>query len=304
MRIRSLRCRVEATGNLGLSGRLPGAVNWAHRLRLAAVFGVWPLTVFSQLEVVPQGEPQCFFSGEARKVVVTVRNPGREPLEADLRIRLYQASSATTVLVQEAPWKRLPVLGGQAVIESAVLTLPLVTAETRFLVQWTDGKTNAIGRTELLVYPPGLLRDLKPMLGEQPLGVFDPQNQLRLPLKDAGIEVVDLEDSGLGDFSGKLAIIGPFPAKTPMPEGLAKQIKSLAAKGVAVVCLQPLRPRRERIMPSFYGMHEGKGIVVAVEPSLVCDLPQNPTAQLNLIRFAGLATHPEASRLPFLLSDQ
>jgi hypothetical protein len=142
------------------------------------------------------------------------------------------------------------------------------------------------------------------MLGEQPLGVFDPQNQLRPLLKDAGIEIVDLEDSGLGDFSGKLAIIGPFQTRAQMREGLAGQIMRMADKGVAVVWLPPSGPRREGIMPSFYTVLEGKGAVVVVEPGMVRDLPQNPRAQLNLIRFAELATHPEPSRLPFLRSDQ
>ena len=189
-------------------------------------------------------------------------------------------------------------------MESAVLNLPVVSAETRFLLQWADGKSNIIGRTELLVYPPGMLRDLKPILGEQPLGVLDPQSQLKPLLKDVGIEVLDLEDSSLGDFPGKLAIIGPFQTRAQMPEGLAGQIKRMAEKGVAVVWLLSPLSRREGIMPSFYGVHEGKGTVVVVEPSLVSDLPQNPRTQLNLIRFAGLATHPEPGRLPFLLSDQ
>jgi hypothetical protein len=249
-------------------------------------------------------EPRFLFGGGRCQVPVTFHNPLSKDVEADLRIRVLQVSSATATPIDQVPWKRVQVLGGQTIIESATLTLPSVNAETRFVLQWVENTNRVIGRTELLVQPPGLLGALKPLLGDEPLGVWDPGNQLKTLFKDAGMEVLDLENSGLEDFRGRLAIIGPFGLKTQKPEGLASRIKRLAEKGVAVVWLQPpLGPQKE-ITPSFYQVREAPGSVVIVEAALVSDLPTSPQSQLNLIRFAELAMHPKLSRLPFLSPDQ
>ena len=95
----------------------------------------------AQLQALPDKEPQRAFSGEGRKVAVLLHNPGAGPVEADLRTRLQQASSATTAPLGEAPWKKLTVLPGQTVLESVNLTFPSIKAETRFLVQLVDGTT-------------------------------------------------------------------------------------------------------------------------------------------------------------------
>jgi hypothetical protein len=201
----------------------------------------------------------------------------------------------------EAPWKKLPVLPGQTVLESATLTFPSVKAETRFLVQWLEGTNTLIGTTEVLVYPPDLLKELKPLLGEEPLGVFDPQNQLKPLLKAAAVECQDLEDTGLENFHGKLAIIGPFSTRAQMRESHAnRSVKALAQKGAAVVWIQPPPAKRAQLKPSFYTVPEGKGAVVVVQPDLVANLAVSPQAQLNLIQFARVALHPEPAQLPNL----
>ena len=305
MRSRSSTLLAKARGHPRLFGRPPSPVpGWGCRFGLAAACAAFHLSALAQLKVVPQAEPQRLFAGKARKVVVTVHNSDSKPLEADLRSRLFQTTSATAVLLSDTPWKRLQVLGQQTVIESAPLTLPPIAAPTRFLVHWAEGATNVIGKTELLVYPVGLLKDLKPMLGESPLGVLDPNAQLKPLLKDLGVEIFDLEESGFEDFSGKLLIVGPFQAKAQMRDGLAKQLKHVAEKGGAVVWLMPPPLRPEGLLPSFYTVREGKGAVVVVEASLISDLPENPQAQLNLLQFARLALHPEPARLPFLPTDQ
>jgi hypothetical protein len=102
----------------------------------------------------------------------------------------------------------------------------------------------------------------------------------------------------LEDFHGKLAIIGPFQSGAQMPEGLTSRLKALAGKGVAVVWIQPPPGKREELKPSFYTVAEGKGAVVLVQAALVANLAENPKAQLNLVRLARLALHPEPLRLP------
>lgn len=244
------------------------------------------------------------FAGEARRIEIMVSNPGGSRVNAGLRTRLYQTSSATAIPLGEAPWKKLEVLPGQTVLESASITFPAVKAETRFVVHWLEGASNVIGTTEVLVYPPDLLKDLKPLLGEEPLGLLDPQNQIKPLMKAVTAGFLDLEDTGLEPYHGKLAIIGPFQSRNQMPEELGARIKKMAGRGIAVVWIQPPPEKRRELKPSFYTMPEGRGAIVVVQASLVANLAGSPEAQLNLIQFAQLALHPEPPRLPHLTPSQ
>jgi hypothetical protein len=259
-----------------------------------------PSLAHAELQTLPDQNPQRVFVGEGRRINVLFHNPSNRPLNADLRTRLFQASSATAIPLGEAPWKKLDVPPGQTVVESAPLTFPAVKAETRFLVQWLEGTNRVAGTTEVLVYPRDLLKDLKPLTREEPLGVLDPQNQLKPMLKAVAVEVQDLEDTGLEDYHGKLAIIGPFRSRAQMPEELDIKIRKLAGRGVAVVWLQPPPEKRPEFVPSFYTVPEGKGAVVVVQAHLVANLAEIPQSQLSLIQFARLALHPEPPRLPHL----
>jgi hypothetical protein len=269
------------------------------------VAALCPSVSRAQLQTLPDQEPQRVFTGDARKITVLLRNVGASPVDSDLRTRLYQASSATAAPLGEVPWKKLTVLPGQTVLESAILSFPPAKAETRFLVQWVEGPNKLIGTTEVLAYPPDLLKDLQPLAGEKPLGALDPQNQLKLLLKAAAVECQDLEDIGLENYHSKLAIIGPFQTTSQMRESLAsRSVEALAQKGVAVVWIQPPPEKRQQLKPSFYTVREGKGAVVVVQADLVANLAESPQAQLNLIRFARLALHPEPPRLPDLTPSQ
>ena len=107
----------------------------------------------------------------------------------------------------------------------------------------------------------------------------------------------------LEDFSGKLAIIGPFQSTAQLREGLAQAIQHIARKGTAVVWIQPPPNPDDGITPSFYVVPEGKGAVVVVQPNLLADFAENPQSQLNLICFCKLALHPAPPALPNLSSQ-
>jgi hypothetical protein len=259
-----------------------------------------PSAARAQLQTLPDKEPERVFAGKGRKITVIFYNPGGSAVKADLRTRLYQASSATAMPLGEAPWKKLEVLPGQSVLESASMNFPAVKAETPFVVQWVDGTDKLVGTSDVLVYPPDLLKDLKPLAGEEPLGVFDPQNQLKPLLKVVAAEFQDLEDTGLEGYHGKLAIIGPFHSRVQMGERLPNRIKTLAERGVAVVWIQPPPDKHKQLKPSFYAVPEGKGAVVVVEAYLASNLVDDPQHQLSLIQMARLALHPEPPQLPHL----
>jgi len=269
---------------------------------ILALTSLWPVAVFAQLALVPDAEPQRVFAGAARQVAVVWHNDGSQIFEGEIRTRRLQTSSATVVPVGEAAWQRLQVLPGQTVLESARLDFPAVKAETKFLVQWLESTNRILGKTEILVYPTNLLNELNLLVdeSENSLGVLDPEKQLKPALKNGVVKFVDLEETVLDDFSGKLAMVGPGKSDDPEGSGLANRISKLAKKGTTVVWIQSPSKKPRRIQPSFYTVPQGRAVVVVVQPELVADLPANPQSQLNLIYLCKLALNPQPPVLPGL----
>ena len=259
----------------------------------------------AQLELITNAAPQCVFFGEARSISATFHNPGGQDFRQDVRTVVSQASSATAVALGERPWKELRVLPLQTVLESARLDFPPVKAETKFIVQWVENPNHVIGKTEVLVYPTNLLHELKVLMddSEDNLGVLDPHNQLMPALKRGTIHFVDLSETEMDSFHGKLAIIGPSGPDDPEWHGLADRVARLAQKGTPAVWIQLSPPKRDKIWPSFYTVPENTNAVVMVHPGLVADLPENPQSQLNLIYFCKQALQPEPFRLPDLTTQ-
>ena len=245
------------------------------------------------MQLSPDQEAQRVFAGEARTITVIWHNAGGQTAEAEIHTRLCQTSSATAVPLNERPWKQIEVLPGQTVLESATVDFPAVNDETPFLVQWLEGTNRVLGKTEVLVYPTNLLAQLKVLMGDNVLGVLDPNNKLKPLLEQNRADFVDLDEASLDDFRGKLAIIGPLQSKLQMREGLAQSIQKIARKGAAVVWIQPPRGARDKLEPSFYPVPEGSGNVVVVQSELVANPSESPQSQLNLIYFCKLALNPE-----------
>lgn len=269
---------------------------------LTFLFCAQPLATHAELEIISNAEQQCVFAGETKKIPLIFLNSGDQIFNGEVRTRILQASSATVIRLGEASWKRLQVLPQQKVIESASLNFPAVKAETRFLVQWLEGTNKVVGTTEVFVYPTNLLEQLRSLAGESEagLGVLDPSDQLKPLLKKLAIKFVDLEESELDDFSGKLAVVGPGRAGDSKGAGFGERIGTLAKKGVAVVWIQSAPKKRSKLWPSFYSVPEYRASVVVVQPALIADLSGNPQSQLNLIYFCQLALNPQPPGLPDL----
>ena len=268
-------------------------------LFFCALAGAAPVVAYGQLEMIANKEAQCVFAGDARNISVTLHNSSGKNFNDEIRTRIFQASSATTVLLSEIPWKQIQVPAGETVLESAGLDFPAVKAKTKFLVQWLAA-TNVLGMTPVLVYPTNLFQTLKSFLSETNFGVFDPGKRLRPLLKAQGIKFTDLAQTGLDDFSGQLAVIGPFQSRAQVPDGLAEQIQSLAKTNVAVVWIQPPQEKPDKLLPSFYCVQKNQTAVVIVQPELVSDLGENPQSQLNLVYFCQMALNPQSPTLPDL----
>lgn len=272
-------------------------------LILAAVWSM-PADATPALQVLPEPEPQCVFGGRTQTINLRWHNSGNSADEIEIYRRIMQLTTATAVRIDEAGWKRLRVLSGQTVLETAALEFPPMRGRTRFLVQWLDSRGEILGSTDVLVYPTNLLAELGVLMNHAAgaLGVFDPANELKPLLKNSEVEFVDLGNTALEDFRGKLAVIESFEFDAPKNRSLALKIKTLAANGIAVVWIQSLqtslRPEDENPRPSFYSVPVGKSVVVIVQPGMVANLANAPRSQLNLIYFCKLALNPRPLAFP------
>jgi hypothetical protein len=265
----------------------------ARRGFLAVALFLGPLIARAQLELIPAYESQHVFAGDAKLIHTTWRNASDKSFEAGVTARLFQASSATAMRIGDQHWKQLQLLPQQTVLETARLNFPEVKTQTRFLIQWITGTNKVLGTTTVWVHPIGLLKALKALAGEGPVGVFDPLNQIKPLLKAVAVEFEDLENSGLEQFAGKLAVVGPFESEKQIPEELGGRIHKLAEKGAAVVWIRPVQEACRPLTPSYYTLPIGKGAIVTILPALVANLSENPQSQLTLIGLCRCALHRE-----------
>jgi hypothetical protein len=251
----------------------------------------------SELILLADKEPQRFFSGAACKIRTVWHNAAEQDVAVEIQARLSQASSATAAPISDLPGKRLHLLAQQTILDSVTVNLPVVKGETLFIIQWHEANS-VIATTCFWVYPPDLLQDLLSLAGDDPIGVFDPQDVLKPLFKKTNLAIVDLQENAA--FSGKLAIFGPFESRRQMREDVSERVKDLAGKGVGVVWMQPPEEAPAELKPSFFIVPEGKGTVVVVEPSVVANLAEDPRAQRALIGLANFARFPKAHKLPLL----
>src|SRR5205085_963892 len=115
----------------------------------------------------------------------------------------------------------LVLLGDEAKIELVPQETPTVFADkaSTIKVAFRDDADQQLGETMLQAVPADLLKQLGILSTNRPVGLLDPDGQLKPSLKKLAVEFVDLEkDAGLDQFPGTLAILGPFRARDSQPE--------------------------------------------------------------------------------------
>jgi len=236
------------------------------------------------LEIIAPDEPQIIFSGTPAAAFLKIRNPAAERAESEYSLRLVQLSSSTAMPVGEIqPWKKIEVLGGQTVLETAPVTLPEVRAMTAFRLE-ISSLGHVVARIPLLGYPPDTLSRMKDYTGEMGIGLQDPDGKLKPALAKAGITISDLELSDLGaGFQGRLAIVGPYAARKATDSEWKDLATKLAGRGVGVVVLLPL----SITVPLPEMLRDGQ--VVIVRGVKWGDLETSAAAQLLLLQAVELA---------------
>ncbi len=243
------------------------------------VAALWPLGATAQIELVPDAEPPAAFASRPQNIHVTLRNVGDAIATSDVQTLLFQLTSASAVPIGKArPWKRIQILPRQTVVETLALEFPPVRSSSRFRVE-----LSGIGPMDVTVYPNGLLKRLSALAGEQPLGVYDPDGQLKPLLKQTSVSVSDFETE---PTDSKLTIV--WSSAASLPDSIASRVK----KGMSAVWI------RSSTIPTTYAVHQGAGVVVVAPASTVRGLADSPLEQLSLIRDAELALEPDSLRLP------
>jgi hypothetical protein len=189
-------------------------------------------------------------------------------------------------------------LSGQTVQESVPLEFPAVKTSTRFLVQWQENTNRVIGTSEVWISPANLLAELNPLLNKATLGVLDPNDELKPLLRQNKVEFVDLGESSLDDFHGRLAILGPFHSKAQLPEDASVRCKKMAARGVSVVWMMPPSDPRTPLKPSFYTVFTETNAIVATQSEWMPGLADTPQSQQRLIELCRQAMRPVPPDLP------
>lgn len=271
-----------------------------HSALVLAGFVVWPLVAQGQLEWLPSETPQAVFGGGEHAIRATVRNAAEKSVELDVHTRLFQLSSGSAMPVEEGrPWKTLKTLPGQTVMEEIAVRFPKVKARALFGLRWLDAKGKLLGQADIMVHPNDLLKQLATLASDKPFGVLDLDQNLTPTLRRLEMEFEDLEPgNALEKFEGKLAIVFARSAKLTGPRHLSERVAARAKEGVAFVWVQPAVNPPPLQEPRAYPVRLGNGTVVVVQGALVADLLDSPVSQLNLIRFAELALHPELLQLP------
>lgn len=266
---------------------------WVNRFRFVFAGFMAGLLVLpaAALEAIRSLEPQQVFADGRRTVEVRWRNDAADTVRIEVRLHLFQFTSATAAPVGgQRPWKTLTVLPGQTVVERAVIDFPKLRVATRFAARWLDGDGKLLGVTEIWAHPDNLPDLLKDLTGAQPVGLLDDTGMLRAVLAAHGIPITELDSDGSWkEFRGRLAVVAPKPEANQGEFRLGTAALARIKEGLAVVWLQtpptispPGRPLAERVPL-------GRGAVVLAPASVLDGLDHSPAARLALLRLAELA---------------
>jgi hypothetical protein len=248
------------------------------------------------VEVLPERPAPAVFGGGRREIVFRLRNSATTAAAFDLRHRVFQASASLLAPLSDIkPCKTLTVGAGQTTLESFAVELPAVRGETLFQIAWFDGDRK-IGTTIVRAFPENLLQLLGSMADAKPVGLVDPEDQLKTAL-DA------VPTARLKEAEDILSAEVPFILVAPMagpsrPAGLAAALKQKASRGTGVVWLQTPSPRDVADWTPVFVVNEGAGHIVVANASLVADLSASPRAQQSLVRLAEIAAGRRKLELP------
>ena len=248
----------------------------------------------ARLQIVQPATEPFVFSGKARQIEVVFHNVGTDDLAAPLSTRVFQASSSTLAPIgPHQDWKKLRVLAGQKVIETATFDFPDVRAMTVFQIRWLNGD-NEIGQSTVHVLPTNVLSQISVLTTNKPVGLIDPDDVLKPLLKNCAVKYEELSaKKPFAEFKGRLVLIAASADADIVDAGLTAGSKH----PIIVLWMRELGPHIGSV-PNLYFVQAGQVQVAVVDANLFADLEHSALAQINLLRCIKTAQHPEKLKLP------
>ncbi len=232
----------------------------------------------------------AFPGGDTIEVVLSTS--ASNSFEGNVQIRVYQCSSATIMPIGPLKaWKKIELPSGQRTIETVAIDYPSVSSETIFQVHFFDDAKTVVGRITVHVLPRDLLKQLSTLCGKNPVGIYDPENQLKPMLGKLEVEFEDLEDDARFDsFHGNLLLAGPFSSSEKISDNLRGRISTKAKESCSVVWMLP--PQLQVPFDSVFVL-KANGSEVVLHDTAFKDLAHSASAQFTLLRSAQLALDPD-----------
>lgn len=247
------------------------------------------------IELAP-GPEQVFLANGKRTICAQFHNPDAQPAEAHLRYRLYQTGGRTMMPLGEvSPWKTSVISGDQTVLEFVAIDLPAVRSETLFRVVWFNGEKK-IGATSIHAFPDDLLKPLRALASDKPVGLIDPEDQFKSALSFLSTERLRQAEDIVSAEVG-LILIAPMSSQN-RPAGLTAAVKKKAGNGAGIVWIQPSSRGQSESLPEAFVINEQSGRIVVASTATTSNLVDSPQSQLNLVRLAELASGRKKLELP------
>src|SRR4051812_24629468 len=236
--------------------------------------------------------PQVIFAGGKRRIETKFTNLTDTDLQLTLHSRLFQASSATIVPVDESKASRpITIASGQSLIERVEQSIPEVKSETLFVLYWSN-RTQKIGATFIRAIPTNVLSQLPQLNDGHAVALYDPGDALKSAFGASETVAVKSVDD-LASSESKLLIWLPEHARERRADessiGVISALKKKAQNGGAIVRLNPAPVFPGEISGSTHTIQVGSGRIVCAYMPAITDYSQ-AAAQLMLLRLSELAT--------------
>jgi hypothetical protein len=235
----------------------------------------------AEISVALREDPTRVFASDKVAIPVLISNKG-ETVKPVFEYRVYQlATGVAAPLGDKTAWKEIPLNAGQTVLETLTVSIPEPKAPTTFAIKISEaGATKDGGTLKVEVYPKNFLAELKALLKNFDLVVFDENDQFAKALETAGLEVTRLKNLSDPILADKPAFV--FAATTPSVDELADVSK------VARVIVCSADGKNANRLP-VEGFTKGRAFIVQIERELLKDFAESPTAQMNFMRAARYA---------------
>ena len=232
---------------------------------------------------------QVVFPG-LQPIEVRIRNLINQTQQVHLEATLFQLSSSTAMPAGVRTNRQVRLQSNQTIVEQLVLLFPEVRTPTLFQIRWTTATNEQVGKSLVQVIPADSLKSLNKLVGDQSLGVVDPDDRFKPLLKGKGVEFAEVGESEWAEFAGKVILVVEGP-------GLSPEFQQSILAGHSRVSLLWLREGKAPLgLPGLSLVRENqKSMAILDFPGLLTET-NSAAAQYQLVRAVENLLNPDWKR--------